>query len=269
MNDAASSVVPLSAWDLGIAAGLVLVAGIVSLSLGLRLERRLGLAAVRTIAQLLLIGYVLKAVFDISHPALVLLLMLCMVVAASRAAVQRSSRTIPGAMILAFITLVTSGLITTFTVTGLIVRVDPWFRPQYTIPLLGMILGNGLTGISLCLDQLLETLAERRAEVESDLALGATKWEAAREPLADAVRRGMIPIINAMMVVGIVSLPGMMTGQILANSDPLDAVKYQIVVMFMIAAATSLGCIIMALMVYKRCFSTQHQLRANLIQKRF
>ena len=76
----------------------------------------------------------------------------------------------------------------------------------------------------------------------------------------------MIPIINSMMVVGIVSLPGMMTGQILSGSNPLDAVKYQVVVMFMLAAATSLGCIAMALFVYRSLFNARHQLVSERIR---
>jgi len=129
-----------------------------------------------------------------------------------------------------------------------------------------MILGNGLTGISLCLDTLLERLDERRAGVEADLACGATRWEAAREPLREAVRKGMIPILNSMTVAGLVSLPGMMTGQILAGAEPLQAVRYQIVVMFMIAAATSLGGILVAMMVYRRMFNERHQLRRGMIR---
>jgi putative ABC transport system permease protein len=131
-----------------------------------------------------------------------------------------------------------------------------------------MVLGNSLTGISLCLDTLLEALSERRAYVETELALGASRWEAVREPLAQSVRRGLIPIINSMMVVGLVSLPGMMTGQILQGADPLQAVKYQIVVMFMIAASTSLGCMTMALLVYRRLFNERHQLRSEWIKHR-
>jgi putative ABC transport system permease protein len=191
-----------------------------------------------------------------------------MIIAASRAAVQRSSRSFPGATWFAFGTLVVVGLVTTLTVTTLVIGVEPWYQPRYLVPLLGMVLGNSLTGISLCLDSLLESLADRRAEVEMELSHGASRWEAARTPLREAVRRGLIPIINSMMVVGIVSLPGMMTGQILAGADPLVAVKYQIVIMFMIAAATSLGAIGMALLVYRRLFNERHQLRADLIARR-
>jgi putative ABC transport system permease protein len=260
--------IPLDALDLAIAASLVLVAGGISLLLRLRLEKRLAIASVRTIVQLLLIGYVLRWVFAIAAPGPLLAVLAVMILAAGRAAIGRSSRTFDGAYARSFATLALTGLLTTFTVTGAIIGVEPWYQPQYVIPLMGMVLGNSLTGISLSLDQLLERLVERREEVEMELSLGATRWEAARDPLAAAVRRGMIPIINAMMVVGLVSLPGMMTGQILAGADPLDAVEYQIVVMFMLAAGTALGCIVMGLLVFRRLFNDRHQLRVERIRRR-
>jgi putative ABC transport system permease protein len=260
--------IPLSAIDLSIAAALVLVAGVVSVILRLRLERRLALAAVRTVVQLLMIGYVLKWVFDIDNVPAILAVALLMILAAGHAAVHRSSRTFSGVLLRAVGTLAVTGLITTVVVTGVIIGARPWYEPQYLIPLLGMVLGNGLTGISLSLDTLLDRLVEQRDEVEMHLALGATRWEAAGDALAEAVRRGMIPIINAMMVVGIVALPGMMTGQILAGADPLEAVKYQIVVMFMIAGGTSMGCIIIVLLAYRRLFTSHHQLDSDAIRAR-
>ncbi len=262
----AAGAIDLSAVDLTVAAALVLVAGIVSMVLRLGLEKRLALAAVRTIVQLLLVGYVLKTVFGLGNLPAVLAMAVVMILIAGRTAIKRSSRTYGGAIPRAFFTLFLCGLLTTLTVTGLVVRVEPWYQPRYFIPLLGMVLGNGLTGISLCIDALLESLSARRAEVETDLSLGASRWEAARTPLREAVRKGMIPIINSMMVVGLVSLPGMMTGQILAGADPLDAVKYQIVIMFMISGATSSGCICMALLTYRRLFNKRHQLVASAVK---
>lgn len=138
----------------------------------------------------------------------------------------------------------------------------------HLIPLLGMVLGNGLTGISLCLDEMTRHLDLERGRVETELALGATRWEAARGPVREAVRRGMIPVINSMMVVGIVSLPGMMTGQILAGADPLVAVRYQIVILFMIAGATSFGCMLLALHAYRRLFDEAHRLRRDRLRRR-
>ncbi|MCC5828087.1 MAG: iron export ABC transporter permease subunit FetB [Phycisphaeraceae bacterium] len=265
---AVPTILPLGAFELVLAAGLVLLAGLVSVLLRLGLERRLTIAALRTVLQLLLIGYILRYVFELDSIWLLAIVVMVMLAVAAHAAARRTEAYFDGMMTASLIALVASSLLTTWMVTRLIIGVEPWYQPQYMVPLLGMILGNSLTGISLCLDQLLTTLKDRRHEIEMELALGATRWEAARRPLREAVRRGMIPTINAMSVVGIVSLPGMMTGQILAGADPLLAVKYQIVVMFMIAAATALGCIFIGLLVYARLFNARHQLRAERIQTR-
>jgi len=262
------SVIELGVVDLIIASGLVVAAGGVSLGLRLGLERRLALAAVRTVVQLLLVGYVLNWVFDLDSAFLVIGLLLAMSAAAGRAAVTRPKRTYDGAAWRTFITLVLCGLTTTFVVTSAVIRVDPWYQPQYVIPILGMVLGNGLTGISLCLDTVLERFANQRDVIEMELAHGATPWEASRDTLRDAVRSGMIPIINSMMVVGIVSLPGMMTGQILSGVDPIVAVQYQIVVMFMIAGATSFGCIGIVILTYRRLFNDRAQLKRDVIRVR-
>lgn len=259
--------IELGLFDLLLATLLVALAGGVSLVLRLGLERRLALAAARTIVQLYIIGFVLKWVFQVNTPWALIPVIAVMILVAAREAVGRAGRRYPRAMLDTFITLFLCGLLTTFVVTQVVIRVEPWYKPQYVIPLLGMILGNGLTGISLCMDILLERFSEHQALVEMELAHGATRWEAARGVLREAVRRGMIPIINSMMVVGLVSLPGMMTGQILAGNPPMQAVQYQIVVMFMIAAATSLGCIGAALLAYRRLFNADHQLLSGRIEK--
>ncbi len=263
-----SRAIELEAVDLALAACLVITAGLVSFALRLGLERQLAIAALRTVTQLLLIGYILRYIFELETFWAVGGWMAVMIAAASITAVRRSSRTYRGAQVYAFAVLVLSGLLTSYAVTGVVIGVTPWYQPQYIIPLLGMILGNSLTGISLCLDVLLERLKEHRHVVEMELAHGATRWEAALPQLREAVRRGMIPIINSMMVVGVVSLPGMMTGQILAGADPLEAVKYQIVVMFMIGAATSVGCMFIAFITSHRLFNAKHQLRADAILSR-
>jgi UDP-glucose/iron transport system permease protein len=266
MNE--GGIVDLSLFDLALSTVLVLVAGITSLLLRLGLERRLLIAAVRAISQLMLVGYILTFIFKLNNALLVLGILLIMIAVAGYEAVRRSQRTFAGATLMSFGVLVVSGLVTTFTVTGVVIGVEPWFRPQYVIPLAGMILGNGLTGISLCLGQLLDGLVEKRELIEMELAHGATCWEAGRDVVRDAVSRGLIPIINSMMVVGLVALPGMMTGQIIAGADPLVAVKYQVVVMFMIAAATSMACIMMALLIHRRMFNNKHQLVTGVIRGR-
>ena len=257
--------IAIDGWHLAASAAFVVLAGAVSLGLRLGLEAKLAVASARTVGQLLLVGYVLGWVFALEEPFVVLALLTLMIAAAARAAVQRSARKVRGAGLMAFSMLAVTGLATTLGTTEVVIGVEPWWRPQYVVPLLGMVLGNGLTGMSLCLDELLQSLDEQRARVETELAFGATRWEAARGPLREAVRRGMIPILNSMMVVGVVSLPGMMTGQILEGADPLMAVRYQIVIMFMLAGATSFGCMLLGLLLYRRLFNAHHQLRAELI----
>jgi putative ABC transport system permease protein len=259
--------IPIDLAHLALSAVLVISAGLVSIAQRLGTEKRLAVASLRTVVQLLLVGYVLGWVFALREPLVVLALLTVMIGAASQAAVGRSTRRYRGVHLVAFLTLAVTSLATTLATTEIVIGVTPWWRPQYLVPLLGMVLGNGLNGISLCLDDLLASLAEQRAKVEAELALGASRWEAAREPLRQAIRRGLIPIINSMTVVGIVSLPGMMTGQILEGADPLSAVRYQIVMMFMIAGATAFGCMLLALATYRRLFNARHQLRAERIQK--
>ena len=259
--------IDLGVFDLCLAAGLVLVAALISFKMRLGLEKQLRTAALRTVVQLFLIGFVLKKIFMLENVWAIMVLGVIMIVMAGRAAAARPRRTFSGMRWLAVGSLSLVGFVTTFSVTAIIIGVDPWYKAQYAIPLLGMILGNSLNGLSLCMDSMLASLSKGWREVEMELSLGASRWEAAQRPLAEAVRRGMMPTINSMMVVGIVSLPGMMTGQILEGANPVSAVKYQIVVMFMIAASTAMGSLLMSFLIYRRLFNARHQLNHQLIRE--
>ena len=248
------------------ATALVVVAGVVSVLLKLGLEKRLAVAAIRTVVQLGLVGVILERVFALDKPVLVVLLVLVMTVFAAREAVARTGSGYRGIGVDAWLTMGGSCLIVGTVVTQIVVGVHPWYDPQYVIPLFGMILGNSLNGMALCLDRFLEHLASRSNELELYTAYGATRREVLAVPLRVAVRTGMIPIINAMSVVGIVALPGMMTGQILAGSPPLQAVAYQIVVMFMIAAASSFGAMAAALAAGRRLVSPDGTLRLERLR---
>jgi len=150
----------------------------------------------------------------------------------------------------------------------MIVRPQPIYSPQVVIPLLGMVLGNSLTGISLGLDRFLSELRRRRDEVEMLLAHGASRWESCRDVFAGATRTAMIPILNTMSVAGIVSIPGMMTGQLLAGAPPIQAVQYQIMIMFVIAAAIALGVVIALTLTYFRVTTADHQIDWDQIHRR-
>ncbi len=256
----------ISNYHVAAAALLILINAGISLLMQLKLERMLAIAAVRTVVQLALLGLVLEWVFRQEQWWLVTAILCGMTLVAGLTASSRNERAFPGVTLNTLLAIwVSSWLVTGFTLFGVMQGIDKWYQPQYAIPLLGMVLGNTLNGISLGLNTFTSALAARRAEVETALALGATRWEAARSPIREALRTGLIPITNSMMVVGIVSLPGMMTGQIMAGAAPTDAVKYQIVIMFLIASATAMGVTLVVLLSYWRLFNARHQFLFDLL----
>jgi putative ABC transport system permease protein len=143
------------------------------------------------------------------------------------------------------------------------IRPDPWFHPRYGLPLLGMVLGNTITGISLGLHTLTSGLARDRAGVEAQLALGATRWRALHLAIRSALRSAFMPIVNAMAATGLVALPGMMTGQILAGVDPLEAVKYQLLISLLIAGGTGIGALAAVSAGAWRLCDNRHRLRLD------
>jgi putative ABC transport system permease protein len=254
------SYLELSYGQVAIAASLILLNGALSLWLRLGLERSLIVASLRMTVQLLIVGFVLHWVFALGEWYLVLALGSLMTLVAGVSAVSRTKSRFPGVWLSSIVSVWSSSWLVTAIALLAIVRVEPWYRPQYALPLLGMVLGNTLSGISLGLDRFNSELESRRDEIETLLALGATRWEAALGSIQEAIRTGMIPTINAMLVTGLVSLPGMMTGQLLSGVDPIQAVKYQLVIMFVIAAGTSLGTVGIVLLSYRCRFNARHQL---------
>ena len=251
--------------QLGLAALLMLVNIGLSVALKLGLTRSLLTASIRMVVQLLLIGFVLEWLFSQENPVLIVAIALSMTVIAGVSAVGRTRRKFVGIYWNSVVSiLVAAALVSQIAILG-IIRVSPWYDPQYFIPIIGMLLGNILNGISLGLDRFIEGLVTQRDQVEMLLAHGATRWEASHRQVRDAVRTGMIPITNSMMVMGLVSMPGMMTGQILAGANPIDAVRYQIVIVFMIASATALGTLLVILLAFQRLLSSDHQLRLDRV----
>ena len=261
-----SGYIVLGNWQLVIAAMLILVNVAISVWLRLGLARTLLVASARMVVQLLLVGFILQSVFELKTPLPVLGIGLVMSALAGIAAVHRTKRRFAGVYWDSVLTVLGAAFLVTGAAVLGILDVSPWYEPQYTIPLLGMVLGNILSGVSLGLDRFMEGVVRDANIIESDLALGATRWEAAHPLLNDSLRTGMIPTINSMMVMGVVSLPGMMTGQLLAGAAPTDAVRYQIVIMFMIAAATALGTLGVILLAFRKLFNAQHQLCVGRLQ---
>jgi putative ABC transport system permease protein len=260
--------IELSYFQVALAALLILINGLISVLLKLDLERRLFVAAVCTVVQLLLVGLLLDWVFRLDRWEVVLAMMVSMTLIAGFSATRRTQVRYPGIWLRSIAAIWAGSWLVATIALGVIVRVRPWYTPQYAIPLLGMILGNTLNGVSLGLDRLGSELVGNRDQVEALLALGSTRWEAARRSIQQAARTGLVPTINAMMVVGIVSLPGMMTGQLLAGTSPIEAVKYQIVIMFLIASGTALGTVFAILLSFRKLFNQDHQFLDALLEER-
>jgi putative ABC transport system permease protein len=258
----------LSATDLSIAAGLILINGALSLLLKLGLERQLLWASVRTVVQLLAVGYLLGWVFAHANGYVVLPLMCLMTLVAGVSAAGRGKRTYAGQWVDSVVSVWSSSWLVAAIGLFVIIRIRPWYEPQYAIPILGMILGNTLTAVSLGIERMTQELMSGRTTIEMILALGGTRWEAAQSAARQAVRAGMMPTLNQMTVVGIVSLPGMMTGQVLAGEDPESAVRYQIMIMFLIAAGSALGTVCAVLLTFRRLFSADHRFMVHRLVAR-
>lgn len=239
------NVIPLNNVDLAIASGLVLLNAMLSLLLHLQLERQLLIATLRMVVQLILVGLVLKALFALVSPWWTGLAALLMILFAGREIWARQERRLVGFRSYGLGTgcmLLAASLVTVFALTTQI-RPQPWYDPRYALPLLGMILGNTMTGISLGLHTLFNSLVRDRDAVEAQLMLGATHWQATLPAVRTALRSALMPIVNSMAATGLVFLPGMMTGQILAGAEPMLAVRYQMLIMFLIAGGTGLGAL--------------------------
>ncbi|WP_333870710.1 ABC transporter permease [Desulforamulus putei] len=263
-----SATIPISNLQLAFTVVLVLITGAISSLLKLGLLKSLLWGTVRTFVQLTLVGYALTYIFKINNLWLIMTIITLMCFIASKTAVKRTPNVPNYPSLLAFVSLLASTYLVGSLVTVLIISPDPWYSARIVIPIFGMILGNSMNGIALSLDRLYAEARSRSAEIEAMLTFGATPWEAIRSSVREAVRAGMTPTINSLMVVGLVSLPGMMTGQILGGADPNEAVRYQIVVMLMVAAAVAIGCLILVGLSYKKLFNEDGALQPFVRQSK-
>ncbi len=260
--------ISLDYGDLALASLLLLVSGVLSVRLRLGLEKRLAVAALRMLVQLSLVGLVLKYLFALVSPWLTGAVALLMLLLAGREVAARQTRGLTGYWTYGIGTLSVMVAGTTVTVLALTtqIRPEPWFDPRYALPIFGMMLGNTLNGVSLGLDRLLTSVGREKAAIEARLALGHPRGEAFHSLVRDACRSGMMQVVNAMSAMGIIFLPGMMTGQILAGAEPMEAVKYQILIMFLIAGANGIGVIVAVFAAVGRLTDHRHRLRLDRLQ---
>lgn len=249
--------------DLG---DLALALGMMAMSIGLSAWERLGLewtiaiATARTLLQLLVVGYILAFVFALNNPWAVLAILLMMLTIAAIVTRNRIGKKIPRVLPLVWGSIFISTVLTLGYTTILVIQPPRWYEPQYLIPLAGIVLGNAMNGAAISGERLVSTINASRLEIETHLSLGATPQQAVSQYRKEAIKAGFIPTINLMMVVGIVTLPGIITGQLLSGIDPLAAASYQILVIFMLAFTTLVTIILVTQGLYRQFFNSAAQL---------
>ena len=261
--------IALDYLDLVLAASLLILNGVLSVWLRLALERQLAISAVRMCVQLAIMGLVLKTLFELVSPWFTGLAALVMIGFAGYEVLSRQERRFAGFWSYGLGTssmLFAGAMVTAFALLSQI-QADPWYHPRYALPLLGMILGNTMTGIAVGLNTLTGQVTREKATIEFLLSLGETRQAAFRPLVRRSVRNGLIPIVNAMAAAGLVSLPGMMTGQILSGVDPIEAIKYQILIMFLIAGGTCIGVVLAVHAGAARLSDSRHRLRLDHLRE--
>lgn len=257
------NVVALSAFDLSLAATLVLLLAGVTWWARLGLAQRILVAATRTVVQLTLVGLVLKWLFAQQGLTWIALITFVMLIIAGREVMVRQHRRYRGTWgygLGTFSIFISSFSVGIFVLT-LVVGNTPWYTPQYAVPLMGMMLGNTMTAVALSLDNLTTHAWQQRQIIEARLAMGQGWHESMQDIARGSIRVGLVPIINAMAIAGVVNLPGMMTGQILGGTPPVEAVKYQILIMFMVAAGSGSATLIAVWLGARHLFDERQRLR--------
>lgn len=263
-----SDTISVSPVDLMLAAVLVLLLAAVTTRAGFGVGKSTLIAAVRMSIQLLLVGVVLKALFTNVSLWWTAGVAVVMLLVAGREISARQQRRFAGSWGygIGTFTMFLSSFVVTVLGLSVLIGPQPWYEPRYAIPLLGMIMGNTMNGVALALDSLTRLAWQQRGVIEARLMLGHHRDRAIADIRRQSVHSGLIPIINAMAAAGIVSLPGMMTGQILAGNPPMEAVKYQILIMFLIAAATGFGTLAAVWFGARRLFDERQRLRLDRLR---
>lgn len=242
--------------------GIVLVLNYVE---KVKLEKDIIVGTLRCFAQLMIVGYILQAIFGADKWYWVVLAVLVMTLVGGFESVRRQEKKGPYSFYIAIGTILVATVFVMGITILLVVKVKPWYNPQYIIPMMGMLIGNAMNGASLVFNRLHSELDANREMIEAKLSLGATAKTAVRGHLKESIKAGMIPTLNYLMVIGIVALPGMMTGQIIAGASPMDSVRYQIAIMYMISVSNALTVFASGILAYRQFFTRDHQLKSELL----
>lgn len=246
----------ISISSLMVASLLVVVSLLFSYFQKLRLEKETMISVVRAVVQLIAVGYLLEFIFGLNNPTFTTLLVLIMMFNAAYNASKRG-KGIKNGLLISFVSIAAgAGLTLCVLVLSGAIR----YQPNQIVPISGMIISNAMVALGLCYRQLSADFKSRRDEVETKLSLGADVLPSSIEIIRDSIRTGMLPTIDSAKTLGIVSLPGMMTGLILAGTSPVQAIRYQIMVTFMLLSTTAISSFMACYLSYRGFFNDRKQL---------
>ena len=246
---------------IGLALGLMVIAIALSAWQRLGLESSLAIATGRTVLQLLVVGYVLEIIFAINNPWAVLGIVFAMCAIAAVVARNRISKKVPNVLPIVGGSILISTAFTLAYTTLLVLQPESWYEPRYLIPLAGILLGNTMNAAAIAGERFVSALNNSQLEIETHLSLGATPQRATQQYCRDAIKAGLIPTLNSMMVVGLVTLPGVFTGQVLGGINPLNAALYQMLIMFILAIATLIATTLVIQGIDRQFFTEAAQLK--------
>lgn len=251
------SSVSISLGEVAASLALIALAAAVSFWQRAGLEKDIGVAVVRSFLQLTAVGYVIQAIFDSDSLWLVTALLAAMVAFGAFTARGRA-KAVPGAIGPILLALSAAAGVTLGLVLVLGVF-DP--EPRYLVPVGGMVIGNSMTAVAVTLNRLADEMHDGSGEIEAMLALGATAHQAARRTVSRSLRSGMIPLVDSTKTTGIVFFPGTMVGMLVAGAEPVDAVRLQLVLLWVLLGAVALAGLIAVSLGYRGFFTPAHQLR--------
>jgi putative ABC transport system permease protein len=252
--------IPLDTVDLISAIALMVIAVGLSAWEDLGLEIKLLTVTGRTILQLLVLGYVLDFIAALNNLGAVLAILAILVTVAAIVTRNRIGKKIPLVLPLVWVSIFLSMAIAVLYANFLIINPSRWYEPRYVIPLAGMIIGQAMNAAAITGDRLVSTINSSHVEIETHLSLGATPSQAVAQYRKEAIKAGLIPTINQMTIIALVTLPTFMSGQLLGGIHGAEAASYEILVIFLMAFANLLTTILITRALCHQFFNSKAQL---------
>ncbi|KAJ1911376.1 hypothetical protein H4219_005962 [Mycoemilia scoparia] len=233
---------PITWLNVVVAGVLLLVNVFMSHTMGLGISRSLIISALRCVCQLTVMALILREVFLTQNPFYIFGMTIAIgAMAAYEVTFWRNKQRFAGMYFVTFVSILTSTLVVGLIGNAFAMNMRPAYKAHKFIPTMGMLLGNCMVGMSIGISSAITSLKTHRDRIETYLAFGATRWEIARPVVTKALREALMPTINNMSITGLISIPGMMTGQILGGVDVLEASHAQEIILFLITASTAMG----------------------------